>query len=156
MTSGKHNLPPPPPPEVYDYMVKELGPLKKEVFPFWEELLTLKITIWEAFRRNRLRKYQEKYDGFAGRWVKAKEKVTVLEKLISPDDKEGEKKIGFMLGTGYLREMAIHESELTRIMNDLSNTLRDKKTEADIKAALSLSTVALVIGVISIIFSVFT
>ena len=97
MTSTQKNLPPPPPPEVYHYMMKELSPLKKEVFPFWQELLTLKITIWEAFRRNKLRGYQKTYDSFAVRWVKAKEKVTVLDKLVSPDDKEGEKKIAVIL-----------------------------------------------------------
>lgn len=156
MASKQQSLPPVPPPEVYHYMMKELSPLKKEVFPFWEELLTLKITIWEALRRNKLRRYQETYDGFASRWIKAKEKVTVLEKLISPDDKDGEQKIAVILGAGYLRQMEAHESELTRIMNDLSNTLQDKKTEADFKAAISLSTVAVIIGVISVIVSVFT
>jgi len=51
--------------------------------------------------------------------------------------------------------MEAHENELTRIMNDLSNTLRDKKTEADFKAAISLSAIAITIGVISVIVSVF-
>ena len=156
MTSKQQNLPPPPPPEVYHYIVRELSPLKKEVFPFWQDILMLKITIWESFRRNKLREYQKTYDSFATRWVKAKEKVTVLEKLISPDDKEGEEKIGIILGAGYLRQMEAHESELTRIMNDLSNTLRDKKTEADFKAAISLSVFAIIIGVISVIVSGFT
>ncbi len=155
MTQEQPELPPPPPPEVYNYIVKELGPLKKEIFPFWQEVLTLKITIWEAFRRDELSKYQKKYDDFATRWVKAREKVTVLEKLISPEDKEGEKKIGIILGVGYLRQMEVHESQLTRIMSDLSSTLRDKKTEADFKAALSLAVLAVVIGVISVIVAVF-
>jgi hypothetical protein len=156
MTSKQQDLPIPPPPEVYHYMVEELGPLKKEVFPFWQELLTLKITIWESFRRNKLREYQKTYDSFAVRWVNAREKVTVLEKLISPDDEEGREKLGIILTTGYLKQMAVHENELTRIMNDLSNTLRDKKTEADFKAAISLSTIAIILVVISAIVSVFT
>jgi hypothetical protein len=155
MTSEQQKLPPPPPPEVYNYIVKELGPLKTEVFPFWQDLLTLKITIWESFRRNKLREYQKTYDSFAIRWVKAKEKVTVLEKLISPDDEEGEEKLGTLLVTGYLKHMVAHENELARIMNDLSNTLRDKKTEADFKAAISLSTIAVILVVISVIVSVF-
>lgn len=156
MTQTQHNLPTPPPPEVYDYIVKELGPLKKEVFPFWQELLTLNITLLEAFKRKKLKKYQNTYDSFAIRWVKAKEKIKVLEKLISPDDRDAQKKLAILMGEGYLRQMEIHENELTRIMNDLTNTLRDKKTEADFKAAISLSTIALIIGIISIIVSVFT
>jgi hypothetical protein len=149
-------MPPPPPPEVYNYMMKELSPLKKEVFPFWQELLTLEITIWEAVRRNKLRKYQETYDSFASRWVKAREKVTVLDKLIKPDDKEAEQKLGILMCGGYLREMGKHEAELTRIMNDLSNTLRDKKTEADFKTAIFISTIAVCIAVVSIIVSIVT
>lgn len=156
MTSGQHKLPPPPPPEVYNYMMKELSPLKKEVFPLWQDLLTLKITIWEAIRRNKLRKYQETYDSFASRWVKAREKVTILDKLIDPDDKEGEQKLAIIMGAGYLKQMEVHENELTRIMNDLSNTLRDKKTEADFKRAIFISTAAICIGVASIIVSIFT
>ncbi|MCX6008616.1 MAG: hypothetical protein NTW48_00975 [Chloroflexi bacterium] len=104
---------------------------------------------------NKLNKCQRTYDGFAVRWIEAKEKVMVLEKLISPEDKEGEKKIGIILGAGYLRQMEIHESELTRIMNDLSSTLRDKKTEADFKTAISLSALAIFIGVVSVIVSIF-
>ena len=156
MTSRQHNLPPPPPPEVYNYIMKELSPLKKEVFPFWQELLTMKVTIWEAIRRNKLKKYQETYDSFASRWVKAREKVIVLDKLIDPNDKEGEEKLAIIMGAGYLRQMEVHETELTRIMNDLSNTLRDKKTEADFKTAIFISTVAICIGVVSVIVSSFT
>lgn len=152
MTPVQQN-PPPLPTEVYDYMMKEVTPLKKEVFPFWQEVLTLRITIWEALRRAKLNKHQKTYDDFAARWVRAREKVTVLEKLISPDDREAQKKIGIMLVAGYLQQMQNHEAELTRIMNDLSSTLRDKKTEADFKAAISLSALAVVIGIISIVIS---
>jgi hypothetical protein len=155
MTSGQQNLPPPPPPEVYHYLVEELNPLKREVFPLWQKLLTLKITLWESFRRKQLREYQSTYDSFAARWVKAKEKVTILEKLISPDDKEGEEKLGVLLTSGYLQQMVAHESELARIMNDLSNTLRDKRTEADFKVAISLSTIAVILVLVSVIISVF-
>jgi len=154
VTSKQQNFIPPPP-EVYHYIVKELGPLTKEVFPFWQELLTLNITIWESFRRKNLREYQKTYDSFAIRWVKAKEKVTVLEKLVSPDDKGGREKIGVIFATGYLKQMEAHENELARIMNDLSNTLRDKKTEADFKAAISLSTLAIILVVISVIIPFF-
>jgi len=155
MHTQRNITPPPPPPEVYNYMMKELTPLKKEVFPFWQELVKLKITMWEAITRNKLNKYQATYDGFASRWVTAREKVTILDKLISHDDKEAEKKLGILLVGGYLREMEKHENELTRIMNDLSNTLRDKRNEADFKRALLISTLAVCIGVASIIISAF-
>lgn len=155
MTSGQQ-MPPPPPPEVYNYIMKELSPLKREVFPFWQELLTLKITIWEATRRQKLRKYQASYDNFASRWVKAREKVTILDKLIDPNDKEANQKLGLLMVGGYLKEMEKHENELTRIMNDLSNTLRDKKTEADFKMAIFISTFAVCIAVVTIIVSILT
>jgi len=156
MTSGQQNLPPPPPKEVYEYMMKELSPLKKEVFPFWQKLLTLEITMWEAIRRNKIRKYQETYDSFASRWVKAREKVTILDKLIDPEDKEAQQKLGTLMLCGYLEQMRVHENELTRIMNDLSNTLRDKKTEADFKRTMFISAVAACVAAVSIIVSIFT
>jgi hypothetical protein len=156
MTNNPKDFPPPPPPEVYNYLMKELWPLQKEVFPFWQELLKLRITIWEAFRRNKLNEYQEKYNGFSSRWINAKEKVNNLDKLISPNDKEGEKKLAITVTADYLKEMEAKESGLTRIMNDLSNTLRDKRTEADFKAAISLSTAAIMLGIISVIVSAFT
>ena len=77
-----------------------------------------------------------------------------MDKLIDPDDKEAEQKLGILMTAGYLRQMEVHENELTRIMNDLSNTLRDRKTEADFKAAISVSTIAVCIGVISAIIAV--
>jgi len=149
-------MPLPPPPEVYDYLMKELWPLKKEVFPFWQDLLTLKITIWEAIKRSKLREYEQIYDSFATRWVKVREKVNILDKLIDPDDKEGEKKLGALMVGGYLKQMEVHENELTRIMNDLSNTLRDKKTEADFKRTVFISTIAACTAAVSIIVSIFT
>ena len=79
-----------------------------------------------------------------------------MDKLISPSDKEGQKKFITTVTAGYLKDMEVKESVLTRIMNDLSDTLRDKKTEADFKAAISLSTIAIIIGVISVIVSAFT
>jgi len=136
-------------------MMKELGPLKKELFPFWHKLLILKITVWEAIRRSKLREYQELYNGFSSRWVNAREKVTVMDKLIDPTDKEGERKLAVIMGAGYLKQMEVHEAEVTRIMIDVSNTLRDKKTEADFKAAILISTTAVCIGVISVIVSAF-
>ena len=116
----------------------------------------MKLTIWETIRRTKLSKYQERYDSYASRWVEAREKVTILDKLISPDDKEAERKLGILMVGGYLREMEKHENELTRIMNDVSNTLRDKRTEADFKTAVFISTIAVCIGVFSIIVSIFT
>ena len=83
-----------------------------------------------------------------------KENKQYIDQL-NPDDKEGEKKIGTILTAGYLQHMVAHENELARIMSDLSNTLRDKKTEADFKAAISLSTLAIILVVISVLVSVF-
>ena len=156
MPSKQQEVPPlPPPPEVYNYIVKELGPLKREIFPLWQELAKLRITIWESIKRNKLNKCQETYDNLAARWINAREKVTVLDKLISPNDKEAKTKLGILMLGGYLEGMAKHENELSRIMNDISNMLRDKKSEADFKRALLISTLAVCIAVVSIIISVF-
>ncbi len=150
-----YQQPKPPPPEVYEYMIKELSPLKKEIFPLWQQLLSLNVSIWEAIRRKNLTVYEKNYTDCAIRWVNAREKVTVLDKLISPDDPKGEEKLGVLLLGGYLREMEKHEIELTRIMKDFSDTLRDKKAEADYKRVLSISTIAVIIALISIVVSSF-
>ena len=157
MVNSRPKSPPtPPPPEVVKYMIEELSPLKKEIFPLWQQLLALKVSLWEAIRRKKLEIYEKKYTDCAVRWVNAREKVTVLDKLISPDDPKGEEKLGVLVLGGYLREMEKHEMELTRIMKDFSDTLRDKKAEADYKRVLFISTVAVCIAAISIIVSVCT
>lgn len=157
MIDGRQSKSPPPlPKEVYDYMAKELHPLHEEIFPFWQELLTLEITISEAITRKNIKEYQQKYIGLAKRWIEAKEKITNVEKLIPPDDPKGKGKIAIILGSGYLQIMQSRESELARIMSDISGTFRDKKNEADFKLVVFLSTTAVVIAVISIIISVFT
>jgi hypothetical protein len=147
--------PPPPPPEVVDYMLKDLPTLKKEIFPLWRELSSLKVTIWESIFRRKLGALEAKYNDCMNKWIDAIEKVTVLEKLISPDDPKGKEKIGLLLVGGYLDDITRHENVLSRIMRDFSETLKDKKGEADYKRTLFISTIAVIIAVVSIIVSVF-
>ena len=155
MTETERSIVPPAPPlEVVDYMLKELPALKKELFPLWKELLSIKVTLYESITRKNLGNLEKQYSNCANNWVNAVEKITDLNKLISHDDPKGEEKIGLLLVGGYLRQMQEHENVLSRIMRDFSEALRDKKAEADYKRALFISTIAVCIAVVAIVVSV--
>ena len=143
--------PPPPPPEVVHYMLKELPPIKEEVFSLWKKLLSLKVTWYESLRRKNFEILENQYRDLAIKWVNAVEKVTDLNKLIAHDDPKAEEKIGLLIVVGYLKQMQEHENVLSRIMRDFAQTLREKKAEADYKRALFLSLIAILIAVVSII-----
>lgn len=146
--------PPPPPPEVVDYMLKELPPLKEGIFPLWKELLSLKVTWYESLRRKNLGILEREYNDLAIKWVNAVEKVTNLNKLIDSKDPKAKEKLGLLMVVGYLKQMQEHENVLSRLMRDFSQTLREKKAEADYKRALFISEIAVFIALISVIVSV--
>ena len=148
-------LPPPPPPEVTEYMLKDIPELKRIIFPLWRDTLSLHITIKESLWRKELTKIESKYKDCAVKWVRAVEKVTDLNTLISHDDPEAEQKIGLLLVAGYLKQMEEHEGTLSRIMRDYSESLRAKRAEADYKRTLFISTVAIILAALSIILSVY-
>jgi hypothetical protein len=135
--------------------MRTLSNLNRDIFPTWKRILHLRVSLWEALKREQLNKYERAYEQFANSWVEAREKVTILEKLINPKDKDAERKFAITMGAGYLKQLQIHEVRLTRTMSDIGATLRDKRAEADYKRTLFISIMAIIVAVGSVLYSVF-
>jgi len=148
--------PPRIPPEVQNYFMRDLQPLREAIFPLWQKVLDCDISMWEAHTRRAVRGCEQEYAKLARRWVNAKEKVVILEKLISPDDPKAEEKLGALLAGGLLRIMESHEEQLAHMMNSLAAAIRDKKAEANYKVAMLWSTAAVIVAVLSFIISLFS
>lgn len=136
------------PREVFDFIMKEASPLKKEMFPFWKEVIDVRVGIQEALFRKKLEQLNKRFEDLSERWVNLRSKLLVMENLISPDDPEAIKKIGLIM-IHYIPHTERFEQDISRTMQDITVALQQKNTKADVRAALLLSTMAIVVTAIS-------
>jgi len=153
MQSKPLSHPPPPPPEVTNYLL-ELNKVRKQLFPLWREILSLKISIFESLRRGKLREFEMRHNKLASMCVDLRQKVIYVTDLVDKNDPGASQRIATIM-MDWWDQLKIHEDTLSRTISDVTDTLRSKTAEADFKRTLFISVSAILIAVVSIIVNVF-
>ena len=141
--------------DVYNYMVREMEPLKKDLFEFWDNLTGTRITLWESLRGNQISRLMEEQRTLSTRWIGAREKVVRLEAFISPEDPQGKLKIVQLLSQPVIMEsMRQDETDVGTMMRDIQDVLRGLRIEADFKRSGIISSIAIMLASASVIVTV--
>ena len=156
---------PPQPPlimqDVHEYVINELNPLKEDLFEFWEQLASANITASEAITGKLMACLMLRHRGLIRRWREARRKTVQLDTFISPDDPKGLEKLTEFMQQPVIRQFVLDsESEVSSVMRDINDILRDLRSAADIKRSGIFTMAAILIAVasilISVLFNVFT
>ena len=147
------------PPEVlenaFDYMVRELEPLKKDLFKFWDELAEVRVSFREALFRKQISRLAEEHRNHLRRWRSAREKTVRLEAFISKDDPLATVKIGQLMSQPAIWESVKEtEANVSSVMRDTTEILRGLNMEADFKRTGIFSLTAIMVASAAVVATV--
>lgn len=142
--------------EVAKFAMEEIFPLQKDVVPVLQGVVNLRLGLVECLTRRRLKALECEFVNLAARRVAITDKLVNLDKLISPDDPNIQRKVGLLLLRGELTELLKQEARISELMDSLDKILSSKRNEANFRVIALLSFVAILTAVASLLIQAFS